>query len=128
VGFVLVHVGVQAVLEHVVSEEDTAAFMGTSDVAVLSTPKVVALCEEATVKALAHELSPGQTSVGSRVELTHLAPVAVGSVVRATATLEKTEGRRLIFGVSVNDACGLVAAGKVTRVVVDRSHFAAKAR
>jgi fluoroacetyl-CoA thioesterase len=128
VGFVLVHVGVQAVLEHVVSDEDTASFMGTSDVAVLSTPKVVALCEEATVKALAHELSADQTSVGSRIELTHLAPVAVGSVVRATATLEKTEGRRLIFGVSVNDACGLVAAGKVTRVVVDRSDFAAKAR
>lgn len=124
----LVHVGIQAVLEHVVADQDTAAFMRSGDVPVLSTPRIIALCEEATVKALAHELSEDQTSVGSRVELTHLAPVAVGSVVRATATLERTEGRRLIFGLSVSDACGLVAAGKMTRVVVDRANFAAKAR
>jgi fluoroacetyl-CoA thioesterase len=125
---VLVHVGLQSVVEHVVDESDTAASMNSGDVAVLGTPRIVALCEEASVNALADELAEGQTSVGSRVELAHLAPVAVGSVVRATATLERTEGRRLIFSVSVSDACGLVAAGKVTRVVVDRNHFVAKAR
>jgi fluoroacetyl-CoA thioesterase len=128
VGFVLVHIGVQAVLEYVVAEEDTALSMDSGDVPVLSTPTVVTLCERASVKALAHELGEGETSVGSRVELAHLAPVAVGSVVRATATLERTEGRRLVFGVSVSDACGLVAAGKLTRVVVDRARFTAKAR
>jgi fluoroacetyl-CoA thioesterase len=128
VGRVLVHVGLQSVVEHVVDESDTAASMNSGDVAVLGTPRIVALCEEASVNALADELADGQTSVGSRVELAHLAPVAVGSVVRATATLERTEGRRLIFSVSVSDSCGLVAAGKVTRVVVDRNHFVAKAR
>ena len=127
-GFVLVHVGVQAVLEHVVAEEDTALAMGTGDVPVISTPRLVVLCEQATVKAIAHELSEDQTSVGSRVEVAHVAPVAVGSVIRATATLERAEGRRLVFGVSVSDACGLVAAGKMTRVVVDRASFTAKAR
>jgi fluoroacetyl-CoA thioesterase len=125
---VLVHLGVQAVLEYVVAPEDTAAARRSGDVDVLSTSRLVALCEEAAVKALGHELTEGQTSVGSRVELTHLAPVAVGSVVRATATLERTEGRRLVFAVSVSDACGLVAAGKMSRVVVNRAHFEAKAR
>lgn len=110
------------------TEEDTALFQGSGDLAVLSTPGVVALCEQATINALARELAENQTSVGSRVEIAHLAPVAVGSVVRATATLERTEGRRLVFGVSVNDAAGLVAAGRVTRVVVDRARFEAKAR
>ena len=62
-----------------------------------------------------------------RVQLDHLAPTAVGQTVSAEATLEKVEGRRLIFTVSVNDDRGLVAAGKVTRVVVDTERFLDKA-
>ena len=122
------NVGVHAVVELVVSAEDTAQAMRAGDVAVLGTPRVVALCEEATLRALADHLREGRTSVGSRVELSHVAPVAVGSTVRATATLERTEGRRLVFAVSVSDACGLVAAGRVTRVVVEKDHFMEKAR
>lgn len=120
--------GVQATVGLTVSTADTASSLHSGDVEVLGTPRIVALCEEAALQALAHQLELGQTSVGSRVELTHLAPVAIGSEVRATATLERSEGRRLIFNVSVVDACGLVAAGKVTRVVVDREHFLRKAR
>lgn len=123
-----VNLGVQAVVELVVTAADTAQSMRAGDVAVLGTPRVVALCEEAAVLALADRLNEGKTSVASRVELSHLAPVAVGSTVRATATLERTEGRRLVFSVSVTDACGLVAAGRVTRVVVDKTHFIDKAR
>jgi fluoroacetyl-CoA thioesterase len=120
--------GVHGEVEHVVSEGDTAASLHCGDVPVLGTPRVVSLCEEATIEALADLLAPGQTSVGTRVEVAHLAPVAIGSTVRASATLERSEGRRLIFSVSVTDHCGLVAAGKVTRVVVDRAHFIEKAR
>ena len=58
-----------------------------------------------------------------RVQLDHLAPTAVGGTVAADAKLEKAEGRRLIFAVTVNDERGLVAAGRVTRVVVDRDRF-----
>lgn len=115
-------------MELVVADTDTAQAHRAGDVAVLGTPRVVALCEEATLLALSHRLAEGQTSVGNRVEISHVAPVAVGSVVRATATLERTEGRRLVFSVSVIDHCGLVAAGRVTRVVVDKAHFLDKAR
>ena len=52
----------------------------------------------------------------------------MGSTVRAEATLDRTEGRRLVFTVSASDACGLIAAGKVTRVVVDIDRFMDKAR
>ncbi|HET9070361.1 MAG TPA: hotdog domain-containing protein [Acidimicrobiales bacterium] len=114
--------------ELVVAWEDTAAAARSGDVPVLATPRVVALCEEASVHALAGYLPEGHTSVGTRVEMAHLAAVAVGSAVRAVATLEKTEGRRLVFSVSVTDRCGLVAVGKVTRVVVERDHFVHKAR
>jgi predicted thioesterase len=65
--------------------------------------------------------------VGYRVQLDHLAPTAVGGTVRAEATLEAIEGRRLTFRVSVSDGHGLVAAGRITRVIVERARFLEKA-
>jgi predicted thioesterase len=86
------------------------------------------MAEEAAVAALDGHLGADETSVGMRVQLDHLQPSAVGAEVRAEATLEKVEGRRLTFTVSVNDERGLVAAGKVTRVIVDRERFLDKTR
>lgn len=111
-----------------VAHADTAVAMGSGEVDVLATPRLIALCEEATCKALAGALEPGRTSVGVRVQVDHLAPVAVGSGVTAEATLERVEGRRLVFTVAVTDAVGLVGAGRITRVVVDQEAFMAKAR
>ncbi len=90
---------------------------------VLATPRLVALVEEATVRAVAASLQEQQTTVGMRVEMAHLQPVFVGETVRAEATLERVEGRRLSFNVSAHSDQGLVAAGKVTRVVVNRDKF-----
>jgi fluoroacetyl-CoA thioesterase len=61
------------------------------------------------------------------VQLDHLVPSAVGSHVKAEAMLEAVQGRRLTFRVSVTDDRGLVAAGKITRVVVERARFLEKA-
>jgi fluoroacetyl-CoA thioesterase len=123
-----VEAGLCAEVELTVTDADTAIAMHSGDVDVLATPRVVALCEQASCAALAGRLEADETSVGTLVELSHLAPVAVGSTVRATATLEKSEGRRLIFNVAVNDAAGLVAVGKITRVVVNEKEFLAKRR
>lgn len=120
--------GLSAKLELKVAEDDTAIAYGSGDVPVLATPRIVALCEAATVKAVGAKLKPSETSVGMRVQLDHLQPTAVGSTVVAEATLERVEGRRLTFTVTVTDSCGLVAAGKVTRVVVDRERFLEKQR
>jgi predicted thioesterase len=111
----------------VVSEADTAAAVGSGDVPVLATPRVVALAEQATVAALVDALPPGQTTVGYRVQIDHLAPTAVGEKVTADAMLEAVDGRRLVFRVAVNDEHGLVAAGRITRVLVDRERFLEKA-
>ncbi len=119
--------GLAAAVELVVSESDTALALRTGDVPVLATPRVVTLAEEASVMAIEGELAEGSTSVGYRVQLDHLAPTAVGGKVRAEATLESIEGRRLTFRVSVNDGHGLVAAGRITRVIVERSRFIDKA-
>ena len=120
--------GLAAQVTMIVAEADTAEALRCGEVAVLATPRVINLAEEATVLALAGRLEANETSVGMRIQLDHLAPSAIGAHVTADATLEKVEGRRLTFTVSISDDRGLIAAGKVTRVVVDRDKFLDKAR
>jgi predicted thioesterase len=119
--------GLSATASMVVTEADTAAAFRSGDVPVLATPRVVGLAEEATVQAVAGELGERETTVGYRVQLDHLAPTAIGGQVNAEATLEAIESRRLTFRVSVSDGRGLVAAGRITRVVVERERFLEKA-
>lgn len=111
-----------------VEESDTAIAYRSGDVPVIATPRIVALAEEATVAAVAGALEPGQTTVGYGVQLTHVAPSPLGAKVTAEVVLESVEGRRLVFRVSVADGRGLVAAGYVTRVVVERERFLERAR
>ena len=120
--------GSTAALALQVTPADTANAFHSGDVPVLATPRILALCEEVCCLAVARTLEPGTTTVGMRAQLDHVAPVKVGSTVRAEATLEKIEGRRLVFHVTVADKAGLVAAGKITRVVVQRDEFLEKAR
>jgi fluoroacetyl-CoA thioesterase len=120
--------GLSASLTHVVDEADTAVAFGSGDVPVLATPRLIALAEAASIEALADELAPGTTTVGYEVQLAHLAPTPVGGKVTIEATLENVEARRLTFRVSVNDTRGLVAAGKVTRVIVVRDRFIERAQ
>lgn len=117
------HPGLSATATLVVTDTDTAVALRSGDVHVLATPRVVGLAEEATVHALVEALDDGQTTVGFRVQLDHLAPTPIGGEVVAEATLEAVESRRLTFRVAVNDGRGLVAAGRITRVVVDRARF-----
>ena len=111
-----------------VGDADTALGIGSGDVPVLGTPRLIALCEEATCRAVDGELGAPATTVAMRVQFDHLSPSSVGSKVSAEATLEKVEGRRLVFSVSAKDAAGLLGAGKVTRIVVDRGTFLRRAR
>jgi fluoroacetyl-CoA thioesterase len=120
--------GLSARVSLVVGESDTALALRSGDVPVLGTPRLIALCEEAACQAVQGKLGDGRTSVGVRVQFDHLAPVRTGSEIAAEAILEKVEGRRLVFTVTASDGAGLVGAGKVTRVVVEREDFLAKAR
>jgi predicted thioesterase len=120
--------GLAAEITVAVCDGDTALALGSGDVAVLGTPRIVALVEEAALRAIEARLDPGTTSVGTRVQLDHLHPTAVGRKVRAEARLERVEGRRLIFAVAVHDDRGLVAAGKISRVIVETERFLDKCR
>lgn len=110
----------------VVGDADTARALGSGSVEVLGTPRVIALCEEACCRAVAHDLAAGTTTVGMKMRIDHMQPSPVGASVVAEAVLQKVEGRRLTFTVSASDDRGLVAVGKVVRVVVDLGHFMAK--
>lgn len=128
VSVVSLRTGLSATVDLTVTDDDTALAMRSGEVPVLATPRILALVEQATVQALDGHLEHGSSSVGMRVALEHISPTPVGGTVRAEASLERIDGRRLLFHVSARDEQGLVAAGKVTRVVVDVEHFMAKTR
>ncbi|MDD9369667.1 MAG: hotdog domain-containing protein [Acidimicrobiales bacterium] len=118
--------GLAAHVELDVRADDTAIALRSGDVPVLATPRLIALCEQAAVLAVDGHIPEGHTTVAMRVQLDHLAPSGIGCRVSAEARLDKIEGRRVTFSVSASDARGLVAAGKVTRVVVDIEKFMEK--
>ena len=107
----------------VVTGRDTAAAFGSGDVDVLATPRLVALCEQATVLAIAATLAEDETTVGVRVELDHLRPSYVGATVTAHATLADIDGARLRFDVEADEGEKPIAHGVVVRVVVERSRY-----
>lgn len=123
-----------------VTVDDTARALGSGDVDVLATPRLLAWCEAATCAAVATatavadpdaaagtsatDAAAGTTTVGTRVLLEHLLATPVGGQVTVRARLAGVHGRRLRFEVSATDRHGdVIAAGEVTRVVLDRDRF-----
>ncbi|MEV0005931.1 hotdog domain-containing protein [Micromonospora sp. NPDC050980] len=110
-----------------VTDADTALALGSGDVPVLGTPRVVALAEAATVAAVATGMPAGSTTVGVRVELEHRAATPVGRTVSAHAELVEVDDRRLVFEVTVRDGNAVAAQGRVERALVDRQRFVERA-
>lgn len=130
-------VGLSATVQAVVTEADTAAAVGSGDVPVLSTPRLLALAEAATVGAVAPYLGAGMTSVGTSVSLEHRRASPAGTEVVVEAELTEVAGRRLVFSFIARDAGvpaadggehAVIGAGTVERVVVDRQAFLERAR
>jgi predicted thioesterase len=115
-----VAIGMQGSLVHRVAEDDTAIRMGSGDVPVLATPRMIAWLEAAAVAALV-DLPQETTSVGIHVAVDHVAPTLVGSEVRTEATVRSTEGVKAFEGDQ------LIAGGVHTRVLVDRRRFLSRA-
>ena len=109
-----------------VDESVTAMKMGSGDMPVLATPAVVALMENAAMLAVAPYIDEGQTTVGGQIDCIHLAPSSLGAQVEAVATLEKVEGKKLIFHVEARETDKIVAQGTHIRFIVDRQRFISK--
>lgn len=117
--------GLTATLGFTVTDEDTASALGSGDLPVLATPRMLAWCEAATCAAVAGSLAEGQSSVGTRVALEHLAASRVGERLTATATVVYVDGRLVRCEVVARHLADekVVAHGEVTRVVVDAARF-----
>ena len=110
----------------VVSGALTAVAVGSGDMAVLGTPAMLALMENAAMLAVAQHLPQGRTTVGGHIEASHLKPSAIGAEVSATATLTKVDGRRLHFAVQAHEGEALIGEGTHVRFIVDREKFLSK--
>lgn len=109
-----------------VTDGNTAEFIGSGDMAVLATPAMVALMENAAMLAVANHLAEGETTVGSMISTSHLKPSKIGSHVMADAELVEVEGRKLTFKVKAYDGETLIGEGEHIRFVVSREKFLAK--
>ena len=111
----------------VVTEKDTALSHGSGTVNVFATPAMVTLMEKAAVSCLERQLEAGQTTVGTSLEIKHLAPTPVGIEVGARATDCREEGRSITFHVEAWDNQGKIGEGMHTRFLVDKDVFLARA-
>lgn len=110
-----------------VTDEHTAASLGSGRAPVLATPMMIALMEAAAVDCVERFLPEGLESLGIRVEVEHMAPTPPGFTVTATAELLEVNGRKLVFRVEARDARDVVGKGTHSRAVVDANRFRSKA-
>jgi fluoroacetyl-CoA thioesterase len=123
--------GLRASITAEVTPADTAAELGSGDLPVLGTPRLLALAEGACVAAVAPQLKSGQTTVGTAVSIEHKRPSPVGAAVEVEAELTEVDGRRLVFnfiayGPGEGDEA-VIGAGNAERVLVDAERFLARA-
>lgn len=122
------NIAIGACGEHLatVTDTDTAVAMGSGDVSVLATPRVIAWMEAAAVAALAGSLAGDTTSVGTMISVEHLAASTVGAVVLAVAEVTDLDSRRVTFRLTAVADDEVVARGSHTRALVDRARFLAR--
>jgi predicted thioesterase len=101
-----------------VRADQTADAMGHRGVTVLATPHLIGMLEDVCGEMIEPHLAPGATTVGTMVEMRHLAATPVGMSVRAKATLLETDGRRYLFSAEAWDARDKIAEARHERFVV----------
>jgi predicted thioesterase len=115
--------GLVGEVEIVVQPADTADALGNPGVHVLATPRLVALLEQAAIRAVAPHLPPGAGTVGTRIDVRHLAATPVGMRARVRATLREVDGRRLVFDVTGQDDDERIVEGTHERFQITQAKF-----
>ena len=116
-------IGLSATTTQTVTEDMLAKNVGSGTVLVFSTPSLILLLEKTAVAALDGNLEAGKTTVGSGLDVTHLAATPIGMEVKGTAEVIAVEGRKITFKVTVEDAQEAIAEGSHTRFIVDEAKF-----
>lgn len=119
--------GLMGQVEAIVKTEDTALHLGSGTVAVLATPHMIRLMETAAVQTVDPLLPDGYSTVGVRVDVSHLAATPVGMRVKATARLIAVDGRKLTFEVTASDEREVVGRGSHQRMIIAVASFQQRA-
>jgi predicted thioesterase len=122
------HPGLTGHAEIMVGTRDTAPHVGSGKIKVLATPVMVGLMEEAALNAVEGLLPPGHQTVGTRLDITHVAATPVGLRVTAGAELTSIDGRRLSFRVWADDEIDRIGEGTHERIVVNVARFDERAQ
>ncbi len=120
------HAGITGEATTTVVHENTAAAVGAGGVEVFGTPMMIALMENAAWQAVADQLDAGHVTVGTLVNVKHLAATPLGQRVRATAELVEIDRRRLVFKVEAYDEKQKIGEGFHERFIVDLDRFLPK--
>ena len=123
----MLQTGIKGTGEALVTEELSARAMGSGELRVYATPAMVALVEETAWKSVAPALEAGQGTVGTKLDLAHLAATPLGRKVRCETELVEIDRRRLVFSAEVWDEAGKIGEGTHERFIVDNERFLAKA-
>lgn len=109
-----------------VQEDQTAKHLGSGDLAVFGTPYMIALMENTARKSVQPHLEETQGTVGTLVNVKHVAATPVGMEVRCESKLVEVDRKRLVFEVKCFDACGLIGEGMHERFIIDNEKFMQK--
>ena len=119
--------GIKGRMETIVTEAMTAKAVGSGELMVYATPMMIALVEETAWRSVAGELGEGQSTVGTRMEISHISATPVGMGVVCETELIEVDRRKLVFSVNVCDQAGKIAEGIHERFIVDTERFMEKA-
>lgn len=123
----MLELGITGKEEMIVTEADTAKALGSGGLNVFATPAMVALSEKTALRSILQYLPEGQSTVGTKIDIAHIAATPVGMMVHCETELIEIDRRRLIFSVNVYDEVEKIAEGTHERFIVDDNKFQTKA-
>ena len=121
-----IEIGTKGFAEALVEQEDTAKVVGSGDLLVYATPCMVALMEGAACESIAPFLAPGESSVGTMMQVNHISATPVGMEVRAESEVTKVEGRKVTFSIKAFDEAGEIGNAVHERFIVKADRFLEK--
>jgi len=117
------NIGMELILEKIVTQDLSAQAVGSGNVAVYATPFMIAHMEQAAEQAVIHGLSEGYGTVGTVVNVEHMAATPIGMKVTAKAVLREIDGRRLVFDVEAHDEREQIGRGVHERFIIQKEKF-----
>ena len=121
----MITTGIKGRLEQTVTDQLTAAHIGSGLVKVFATPMMIALMEQTCAESVAPLLPEGQSTVGTHINVSHCSATPIGMEVWCDSELIEVDRRRLLFSVKAYDSCGLIGEGQHERFIIDNAKFQA---